>query len=147
MKHVNEITVKPGVAPSPYNEQEKRNVRGFVLSILTLYGNKAQSLREDLAPTLRAFAPDITKFSSEEMTRRIDMVKLLKQAGHEDFKWPDDALAKATATMEILQHEYRKYYPAEHEVNEKKGNRLEQKPSSKKHAKSELDKIKQNMKF
>jgi hypothetical protein len=112
MKKASDIIIQPEEVKqvSVYSEEEQNRVRGFVLSILSIYGNKSDSMRRDLVPVLRIYAPDILKLSEKDYQLRLQRVKELRQAGHDDYKWPADALAKATGKMEILNHDYSQYY-------------------------------------
>lgn len=112
MKYITDITIKPQEqeTASQYTPEEQQRVRGFVLSVLSLFGNKSDSMMRDLIPVLRVYAQDILKLSDKDYDSRLRKVKELRQAGHEDYKWPADALAKATGKLEILNHDYGQYY-------------------------------------
>ena len=126
--------------------EQKKRVEAFVLSIFSLYGSKATSSKnpENLRPIMRAYAADITSLSDAEYNSRLSKVKKLLQAGHEDYQWPESALAKATGKLEIINHDYRQFYPtgsdamAQRQVKE-----LPHKPSDQAKAKQEISKIKE----
>lgn len=91
---------------------ENRKIRGFILTIVGLYGHKSKDLLDvdTYSPIARIYANDILLFSDKECEKRIYMVKRLKQSGHKSYIFFEDALAKATSELHFLQHDYREKY-------------------------------------
>ncbi len=128
-----------------YSKEDRQRVINFCLSVISLYGQKAKDMKdpENLRPLLRAYAQDILSFSDHVYQLRLKKVKELKQAGHDDYKWPDDALAKATGNIEVLNHDYSQFYAVGSDAKAmKSAPMIEHKPSDPEVAKKHLGNLK-----
>jgi len=99
---------------SKYTREEQIAVKAFVLSVYALYSFRQVGEsrdKETLKATMRIYADDILKMNSEQMQKRLERIKELKQAGCKKYDWPDDALSHGTANHAIFIHDYHQYYP------------------------------------
>lgn len=113
-KQINQLLqqVDVGSIKPDYNPEQKGRVKGFFKWVFMLYPGKCEKLKEPetLKNLMRIYSDDILRIKN--MNERFSKVKKLKQAGHDKYRFPDDAISKLTGEMQFLNHDYREVYPS-----------------------------------